>query len=265
MPELPDVEVFKHYLDSTSLHQRIGHIEVFHKKILRTSSAEKLSRRLKGRKLEKSHRHGKLLFTKLNTSHGWLLFHFGMTGFLRYRKDRNTSVGDHVRFLLEFSNGSCLMFDCQRVLGWVDWIDDLEEYLQDHHLGPDALAISESDFLHRLEGTRGAIKPALMNQAILAGIGNVYSDEILYKARIHPRFPVKSLTHASLSRVFRGMKAVLTRAIDARADPQQVPKTWLLPHRQAGSSCPRCGNPIARISIQQRSAYFCKTCQHESH
>lgn len=265
MPELPDVAVLKQYLDATSLHQRISQIEVFHKKIVRSVSPEKLSQILKGRKLKASHRHGKLLFSKLNTCHGWLVFHFGMTGFLTYRKDSEKVLGDHIRFMLKFSNGSRLGFDCQRVLGWVDWIADLPNYLQDHKLGPDALAISESDFVRRFQKTRGLIKTSLMKQSNLAGIGNVYADEILYKAAIHPQLPVTSLNHALLRRVYRATQSVLKRAIHYRANPQKMPKSWLLLHRQSGSSCPRCGNPITRIVIHQRSSYFCKKCQRKVH
>jgi len=139
---------------------------------------------------------------------GGSCFIFGMTGFLTYIKDSEKPLGDHVRFILEFSNRSRLGFDCRRVFGRLTWIRDLNKYLQDHKLGADALVISESDFVQRVEGSRSSIKMALMDQSIPAGIGNVYSDEILYKARIHPTIPVKSLNEASLHRVYRSIQTV---------------------------------------------------------
>ena len=261
MPELPDVEVFKQYVDATSLHQRITHIAILHKKIVRSISHRKLSRMLKDRKLEKGHRHGKILFIKLNTDYGWLLFHFGMTGFFTYGKAQGTNSKDHIRFVLKFANRHQLRFHCPRLFGQVGWVADPDQYLHCHQVGPDALAIPQGDFIHRLQGTHSAIKTTLMNQSILAGIGNVYSDEILFKARIHPQSSANRLSTPSFRRIYRAMTFVLTRAIHYRADPQKIPDSWLLTHRRLHASCPRCGGMISRISIHQRSAYFCETCQ----
>ncbi len=260
MPELPDVEVFKHYLDTTALHQRIARAAILHKKIVRKMSGKKLSRLLKDRTLEESHRHGKVLFVKLNTSHGWMWFHFGMTGYFTYGNSQDPDPEDHVRFMLEFAKGGILRFHCPRLFGQVGWVADLEEYLQRHKLGPDALAISQSDFIHRFQGTNSGLKAAFMNQAVVAGIGNVYADEIIFKTRLHPQQSLESLNEAALRKLYRDMRTVLNRAIEYEADPEQIPDSWLLRHRRAKSPCPRCEGTISRVAIQQRSTYFCDTC-----
>lgn len=261
MPELPDVEVFKNFVDATSLHQRIAGSAIRHPKIVRSMPGKKLTRLLKGRKLENTHRHGKVLFIELDAAKGWLWFHFGMTGYFTSGKKQDPEPENHIRFMLTFTTGCLLRFHCPRLFGQVGWVADFKEYVQRHKLGPDALAISQKDFLKRFQNTSGGIKAALMNQSLLAGIGNVYSDEILFKSRLHPQHSMKSLDTASFRRLYRDMRSVLTRAIKHHADPQNMPDSWLLHHRHAKATCPRCGGRITRTTVHQRSAYFCQSCQ----
>ena len=120
MPELPDVEVFKHYLDSTALYQKISSAEVKNEKVLGDASARELERALGGKEFESTRRHGKYLLVELDGG-GWLLLHFGMTGYLKYFKDMEDEP-PHDRFLVTFDNGFHLAFDCQRMLGKVDLV-----------------------------------------------------------------------------------------------------------------------------------------------
>lgn len=137
MPELPDVEVFKQYLDATSLHQEIEDVDVRNRKILEDTSVQELGKGLNGRRLESTYRHGKYLFAQLDDDN-WLMLHFGMTGKLKYFKVMEKEP-EHDRLLLEFSNGYHLAYDCQRMLGHVALIEDAAAFIEEKELGPDAL------------------------------------------------------------------------------------------------------------------------------
>ena len=144
MPELPEVETFKRYLDSTSLHQRITGIEVRDAYVLKRVSARELARRLKGRRFENSRRHGKHLFVRAGNEL-WLRLHFGMTGWLQYLK-RDEETPNTARVLFSFANNRRLAFDDQRKFGEVELIKDVDEFLQTRGIGPDALDIGLSEF-----------------------------------------------------------------------------------------------------------------------
>jgi formamidopyrimidine-DNA glycosylase len=259
MPELPDVEVFGKYLDATALGQKIARVSVMNRTVLRRIAPQTLARELRGRKLRSTRRHGKFLFGQLDKN-GSIIFHFGMTGFLKYFKDK-AEEPKHTRVRMDFSNGSSLAYVCTRMFGEVGYTRDVRQYIQRRNLGPDALAVSSKEFKGRLTGTKSSLKSALMDQTVLAGIGNVYSDEILFHARIHPEINADRLSERNLSVVYKTMRSVLKKTIRYRADPHRVPKSWLLPHREQGAQCPRCGTRIKRLTINQRSAYVCPRCQ----
>src|SRR4029077_19101022 len=171
-------------LDSTSLHQRITNVDVRDAYVLKCVSARELARRLKGRRFENSHRHGKHLFVR-SGDELWLRLHFGMTGWLQYLK-RDEEPPKTARVLFSFANNRRLAFDDQRKFGEIEVIKDIDEFLQTRGLGPDALGISPSQFKAILGKHRGAVKAILLNQQLIAGIGNLYADEILFRTRMHP-------------------------------------------------------------------------------
>jgi formamidopyrimidine-DNA glycosylase len=261
MPELPDVEVFRKYLDATSLGQKIARVSVKNRTVLRHIAPRTLVRELRGRKFQSTRRHGKFLFGRLNKS-GSLIFHFGMTGFLRYFKDQ-AEEPKHTRVRIDFASGSVLGYVCPRMFGEVDYARDVNQYIRRRNLGPDALAVSSKEFKSRLTGTRGSLKSVLMDQKMLAGIGNVYSDEILFHARVHPEAKAGRLSEKTLNRLYKTMRSVLKKTNHYEADPDRVPKSWLLPRREKGARCPRCGEKIIRLTINQRSAYICPNCQRQ--
>jgi formamidopyrimidine-DNA glycosylase len=259
MPELPDVEVFKRYLDATSLHQKIGSMEVKNKTILGEVSANKLRETLEGRELESTRRHGKHLFVQLDND-DWLMLHFGMTGSLKYFKNPKDAPS-HARLLITFENGYHLAFECQRMLGKVDLIEDPEGFIEEKKLGADPLELDSASFVRLLKGRRGAIKSALMNQRIMAGVGNIYSDEILFQARLHPRTGVDRLDEEVLKKLFEETQRALRTAIENQADPEKLPDSFLLLHRREGERCPRGNGRIEKIKATACSAYFCPVCQ----
>ena len=140
MPELPEVETFKRYMDSTSLHQRINGVEVHDAYILKRVSARGLATRLKGRRFESTHRHGKHLFVR--AGHELCLrLHFGMTGSLHYIKHDEVAPKT-ARVIFRFADNGGLVFDDQRKFGEIELIKGVDEFLETRGLGPDALKIS---------------------------------------------------------------------------------------------------------------------------
>jgi formamidopyrimidine-DNA glycosylase len=259
MPELPDVETFKRYLDATSLHQRIRGVDVESAYVLKGISARELAHRLKGRRFESSRRHGKHLFVRAD-GELWLRLHFGMTGSLRYFQ-RNEQTPPHTRVLFIFANMHCLAFEDQRKFGEVGLVKDVDELLKKRALGPDAIDVSLSQFQEIFEKHRGAVKAILLNQKLIAGIGNIYADEILFRARMHPATEISRFGGKPLTKLFRATHYILKKAITAKADANQMPKSWLLPHREKGGKCPRCGRKLRSARIGGRTAWFCARCQ----
>ena len=259
MPELPDVETFKRYLDATSLHQRIVDVDVCNAYVLKGVSARELARELKGCCFESSCRHGKHLFVRADHAI-WLRLHFGMTGFLRYFKDEEKAP-PHARVSFIFENDHRLAFDDQRMFGEIGLVKDADQFLKKRGLGPDALDVDLAQFKNVLAKHRGAVKSILLNQKLIAGIGNIYADEILFRARIHPAPQTSALKEKAVAKLFRATRYILEKAIEAKADVDRMPKSWLLPHRGKGGKCPRCGRELKSATIGGRTAWFCARCQ----
>jgi formamidopyrimidine-DNA glycosylase len=262
MPELPDVEIFKQYLDATALHKNIETVDLRDKDMLKGVSQRKLTQRLKNTCLRSSRRHGKYLFAQADDN-GWLLLHFGMTGSLKYFKDPEKDT-DHDRLCLGFSNGYYLAFDCQRKLGEIGWLEDPRTFVQERGMGPDAMDadLDLDSFKKIFSRSRGSVKGALMNQDMIAGVGNVYADEILFQAGIHPKTKVSQLGAERFERLFRVMREqVLPTAIECRADPSEFPDDFIVPHRGKDGRCPKCGQKLKQIRVSGRTSYLCPDCQ----
>mgnify|MGYP006299426171 FL=1 len=256
MPELPDVETFRRYLNSTALHQDIVGVEVLDERILDGVSPARLQRALKGSAFEQTHRHGKYLFVQVDEA-GWLVLHFGMTGYLEYGKDRD--AGEHDRVIFRFSQGRSLAYVCQRLLGKVTLTETVDAFVESADLGPDAMEIDENEFRSRIQGA--GVKSGLMNQKHIAGIGNIYSDEVLFQAHVRPDVRAGHLDEKRLSRLYKTMRRVLEMATERQADPDRMPRTWLLPNREPGRPCPRCRTEIRKDKMAGRSAFWCPDCQ----
>lgn len=259
MPELPDVESLRHYLDSTALHQTVRQVEVKSEKILSGITAPQLQSALQGRCLQSTRRHGKYLLARLNQG-PWLVLHFGMTGRLEYFQDRQREP-PHTRLLITFDTGYRLAYDCLRQLGRVTLTEDAEGFIAQKGLGPDALALDPGTFQERLRRARGPVKAALMNQGLMAGIGNIYSDEILFQAGISPRTRISRLDERAMERLYHSMREVLETAIRCQADAQRMPSSYLILRRHRGGRCPRCGSGLSRVKLSGRTSYYCSECQ----
>lgn len=262
MPELPDVEIFKQYLNATCLHQTIETVDINAEDMVKGISEKKLKEQLRNNRFISSHRHGKYLFAELE-SNGWLVLHFGMTGFLKYFKNPEKRPG-HVRLCIGFSNGYHLAYDCRRKLGKIGFTQSLRKFIRETGLGPDAMDpdFELDSFKKILLKSKGSIKGVLMNQDMLAGVGNVYADEILFQSGVHPKAKTNALKEEILEGLFQVMREdVLPTAILCRADPSQFPGRYIIPHRQKGESCPKCRRVLQQIKVSGRTTYLCPKCQ----
>jgi formamidopyrimidine-DNA glycosylase len=134
---------------------------------------------------------------------------------------------------------------------------DIGTFTQEKNLGPDALDLRYEQFQKILSGKRGSVKSILMNQGILSGIGNIYSDEILFQAGIYPKGRIEKMEEKSIHTLYDTIKEVLETAIEVRADVDNLPRTYLIPHREKGGICPKCGHTLTPIRVVGRTAYYC--------
>jgi formamidopyrimidine-DNA glycosylase len=261
MPELPDVELFRRYFETTSLQQPVEHVHVETPEMLKETSPQGLGRALKGHRFIETRRHGKYLFAGLDSG-SWLLLHFGMTGYLSYAEDPK-GAPEHAALGIDFGNGARLTYVSKRKLGRIRLLDDVQGYIEQRGLGPDVASLDEEQLHKLLHAHRGMVKPFLMNQEVIAGLGNVYTDEVLYHAGIHPKARLVDLSEAQIGELHRAIGKVIKGAINANVDVSRMPDSWLLPHREEGRSCPRCGGAIRSIHVAGRTTYYCPNCQPE--
>jgi formamidopyrimidine-DNA glycosylase len=261
MPELPEVASFRKYFEKTSLRKKIAFVRVKDSRIIREISPEELEKELTGHTFLSSRQHGKYMFAEMDNGK-WLVLHFGMTGFLHYFENpEDDPVYD--RLLIGFKNSGFLAYVNQRMLGWIGLTRDPGELIQQKGLGPPVLdnRFDFTLFKKNLSGRKGEIKSALMNQALVAGVGNIYSDEILFQARIHPKTKANVLSEDQLKTIFDKMKEVLRTAVDQEADTEKFPEDYLLRNRRKGAECPISGDMLETVKVSGRTAYFCPRCQ----
>jgi formamidopyrimidine-DNA glycosylase len=260
MPELPDVEGYRRYLARHAQGRRIERVEVPDAELVRNRSAQALGRALRGARFAEPRRHGKWLIAPAGDVE--LLMHFGMTGLLRWSRDASDRhVHDRVIFACD---GGELAYNNMRRFGGI-WLarDDDERARVTGPLGPDAADLDRDAFDALLDGRRGAVKAALMDQRLLAGVGNLLSDEILWRARIHPATRVGSLGTRRRGRLHDALRAAVAESSRYGRIPHG--ERWLTSVRDdRGAGCPRCGTRLRRSTIAGRTACWCPRCQRRS-
>jgi len=265
MPELPDVEIFKRLVEHTCLGKLIVKADAVDPGSLEGASPATLQRRLKGRSLRACRRHGKVLLFETDSAAA-LAMHFGTNGSLRYLRHEDQEPGS-VRLLVDFADGGRLAYLNPRRIGHVHVVSDVAAFIAESQLGADALDPGfDLNVLARiLHGRKQAIKSVLMDQTRVAGIGNIYADEILFHARLHPAIAASTLDRQTMHRLFDAIKSVLRTAIDCGAGAEnftdRLPEGFLLPQRHEGGHCPRCGTPIEQVRRGGRAGYVCPRCQ----
>lgn len=253
VPELPDVEAERRRLAQVATGRLVRRVTA-DPRFVRNARPEDLERALRGRRLGPPRRWGKWLLVP--TDGPVLLLHFGMTGDLLV--DAEPSPYD--RLVMELEGTELRLRDLRRLGGaWLARSEETTEALLEG-LGPDALAVDRATFLERLGVRRGGVKAVLMDQGFVAGIGNLYADEICWRARIHPRTPVAALDARARAGLHRAVRDVLRTAVDRIGRPP--PRGWLLAVRgEPDARCPRCRTPLARTRAAGRTTYLCPACQ----
>jgi formamidopyrimidine-DNA glycosylase len=258
VPELPEVEAYARYFAAHALRQKIVRVDVRDERILATGR-DAFVRALRGHAFTSVRRHGKHFFAEIAAKRPrspWLHLHFGMTGDLAYYRD----TADEPRFarvVFVFANGAQLAFEDMRLFGVVELTPDPDTYIAEHHLGPDPLQVSLREFRAIAATRRGAMKSLLMSQDVIAGVGNLYADETLFRTGIHPKRAVDRLTNDEVRAVYTAMRAILREAIARRTTARELPHNWLTMHREEGERCPTCGGTIQRATVFGRTTYFC--------
>lgn len=261
MPELPEVETVVRSISPYITGHVILHAEVFSHRVTRGPFAA-TTKALTGKTIQKVRRQGKQIFMQLDR--GILYVHLGMTGKLLWNGQRTK----YARAILELDNGT-LIFDDIRQFGRVEYFPEIPGFLA--RSGPDALTVSAAEFLERLKRHSGHIKPLLLNQSFIGGVGNIYADESLFAARIHPRARAGRVSKLRAEELHRQIVAILELAIRHRGssisnyvDADGAGGSYQQQHNvygRKGEPCPRCGTAIRRIVLGQRGTHYCPHCQ----
>ncbi|HOL18104.1 MAG TPA: bifunctional DNA-formamidopyrimidine glycosylase/DNA-(apurinic or apyrimidinic site) lyase [Bacillota bacterium] len=273
MPELPEVETIRRGLEPLIVNKVFTRPVLLFPGSIRYPEPDRFCEQLEGRRIIALKRHGKYLLLELNC--GLLAVHLRMTGRLVYLEKGGPPSG-HLRVVLPFQDGSLLYFSDMRKFGGL-WLLDNKEDLSPagmHRLGPDIYEqVTEEEFLELLQKRpRSRLKPLLLDQFFVAGLGNIYVDESLHRCRLHPCREAGSLSREEGKALFRAIREVLEEGIrcggttsrdyrDARGEKGTF-QEQLAVYGRKGSPC-RCGTAIERIVVAGRGTYYCPRCQAE--
>lgn len=261
MPELPEVENRLLYFQRTALGEIIERAVITAPGMIKSSSARSFASSLRGRKMIESTRRGKYLIITLDDGR-LLILHFGMGGDLfYYRSEKERPAFTRIEFFL--ASGNRMAFTCPRKICRVMLVRDISDVPALHQMGPEPLGSAFSlAYLEHLIDESGSqlIKPLLMDQKKIAGVGNIYADEILFCAEIRPDRQASSLTADEIKRIHRETRRILKLAIKTGGD-ENFPSDFLVSRSARGANCNRCGHSIERKRIGGRTAYFCAYCQ----
>lgn len=273
MPELPEVETIKRTLESKIAGLSFTGAEVFLPKIVRSPGYLELTSLLPGKKIKKLSRRGKYLIFHL-TENFALVFHLRMSGSLVYAAPEEL-FAPHTHIVFRLDNGHQLRYADLRQFGQISLVaeNELAGLPGLKGLGPDPFDphFTRELFKKSLRQHRGMLKPLLLDQSFVAGLGNIYADEVLFRAGIHPRRQSHTLTPREASRLFHVIREVLEEAIENRGTSirdyvdgegkEGNYQNLLKVHQREGKPCPKCGKPIARVRLGGRSTFFCPRCQ----
>lgn len=261
MPELPEVETVVRSVAGYITGQPIEAVTLSSHRVTRGDRASTIQA-LVGATISAVRRHGKQILIELDR--GLLYIHLGMTGNLLW----NATPGKYSRAVFTLKDG-LLVYNDIRQFGRVEFYIETPPQLA--RAGPDALQVDFPAFFARLRKRKGPIKPLLLNQSIVSGVGNIYADEALFASRIHPRTRAGRISQQRAGELYRQVQATLKLAIqhrgssisnyvDARGDPGQFQQMHAV-YGRAGKPCLACGSPIRRIVLGQRGTHYCPRCQ----
>jgi formamidopyrimidine-DNA glycosylase len=281
MPELPEVETYVRDLAPLLARKRILGATVHWPRTIAHPAAQDFPRVVAGERFATFGRRGKYMLFGMESGQS-LIVHLRMTGELRLHPANATvdategdTVDAHTHVILPLDSGEALHYRDQRKFGRIWLVGDVETVL--HKLGPEPLGgdFTPEGLAQQLHGRTASVKALLLDQSIVAGVGNIYADEALFHAGIHPRRGGGSLNEEEIRRLHASVRWAIQRGIDLRGStlgrgpqnytpPNGIPGEAQDAHqvfRRTDLPCPRCGSPIQRIALAQRSTHFCPRCQ----
>jgi formamidopyrimidine-DNA glycosylase len=262
MPELPEVETVVRSIRPL-VGRRIVTAEFRNLRILRGGDPDAMSARLAGRKINAVKRYGKFIVASLGGG-GYLMVHLGMTGKLLL----GGGPGKHTHAIFTFDRGT-LLYDDSRQFGCIELSEEFPHRVA--RLGPEPLEVAFEEFAAAMKKRKTPIKSLLLNQMFLRGLGNIYADEALFRAGIHPLAMAGRIKADRARKLYDAIVAVLTEAIEAGGssisdyvDAEGRKGFFQVSHRvyqRTGEPCVKCRTPIRRVIVAQRSSHFCPKCQ----
>jgi formamidopyrimidine-DNA glycosylase len=273
MPELPEVETVRARLEPVLTGRRLEQVEIYDHRLTRPMDPRVVAAELEGERVRRVERRGKYLVVRFESGRA-LLIHLRMTGSLRHAPDGKLSKDPHRRAVVRLDDGSDVAYrDVRRFGTWLLLEEDaLQQYLAER-LGGEPLdrAFTSRRLAERLARRRAPIKAALLDQRTLAGLGNIYVDEALWRARIHPFRPANELSEEEIVQLTRAVKNALRAGIarqgaslrdystpDGRRGRMQ---SAFKVYGRADRPCERCGTAIEKTRIAGRGTWYCPSCQ----
>jgi formamidopyrimidine-DNA glycosylase len=265
VPELPEVETIKRELERAVLGKKITGVIVKRDNVIKQPGKDKFANGLKGAAIKKILRKGKGLIFELSNNK-FLVVHLRMTGQLIFPGE-----GSQARVSFKLSDGKLLDFNDRRLLGELRLVDNWQDMKFFKGLGPEIFDVTCDEFCRMLASKTTKIKPLLMDQTFIAGVGNLYAAEALFRAGIHPTRAAKSLNNKERQALFKEIRDTLNEAIRAKGSSvdQYVrvsgeTGSYVKYHKvydREGRPCLKCRTKIRRISLGGRGTYFCPKCQ----
>ena len=270
MPELPEVETIARGLKSLVVDKSISDIRIYYPGIIQGDAA--LFRdSVAGRTIVRVWRRAKLLLMDMEDS-SHLVFHLKMTGKV-WVPEPGAEIDKHTHIVFEMDNGISLFFQDQRKFGYCSWFSSrgLKNWRFFASLGPEPLDISLKAFAEIIRARKSRIKALLLDQKVIAGIGNIYADESLFMSGIHPEARGCCLSDEDIERLYDSLQTVLVKAIEAGGSSFRNYRNALgysgmfqenfLVYGKKGSCCPRCGSVISTCKVAGRTSSICTSCQ----
>ena len=264
MPELPEIAVFARNMHQELAGRTITGVEVLQPKCLNLPEDD-FAAAIQNTRILRVTSHGKWIQAELEN--GWLLFNLGMGGEILLT-DRDHLPEKH-RLILDLEDGASLAINFWW-FGNVHYVKSLADHKQVAGLGPDFMSLTLDDFRALLRGRRGGIKAFLLNQKQIAGIGNVYGQDPLFKSRIHPLRTINTLTGDEIEALYHAIRETLQESIDhggshweqnLYGEHGKWDNSYFLVAYREGEPCPACGTPVKKIKTGSTSTHICPSCQ----
>ena len=273
MPELPEVETIRRRLEPALVGRRLDRVAILDGRLTRPLDPTEVAAELEGERVTAIDRRGKYLIVRFESGRS-LLIHLRMTGNLLHAPGAPAAAGPHTRAVVRLDDGSDVLYIDVRRFG--TWLlaepGELDDYLG-ARLGREPLsaAFTSTRLAEELQGRTAPVKAAILDQRRLAGVGNIYADEALWRARIDPRRPAGELDGPQLRALHRGIRASLTAGLARQGATLRDYRTpdggrGAMQHEfrvysREGEPCDRCGAPIEKIRVAGRGTWYCPGCQ----